>query len=223
MTLDNKKYTVGRAGDFLVGKAFPMVGREHATLEINQGIATITPVKPGNRIFVEGFRVKQKRLEGTEEICLSRPNGFSFYLDHYFQFENGLIVAEKKNFDFTREFDRLKMTYDRLKSEERKIDLSKQIWQIMPLLLLSVPGVITSIFGNEKFGGAMIIIGFLALIATRLIIVPKINQKNTKKNKDLSVAWEEQYICPKCRKPLGKENSWKSLKNQGGHVCGATW
>ncbi|MEN0046325.1 MAG: FHA domain-containing protein [Bacteroidota bacterium] len=223
MAIKNKRYTIGRAGDFLVSKSFPSVGRVHAAIEVKQGIATISPTKSSNKVFVEGFRIKKKRLEGTEKISLASPNAFSFYLNYYFHIQDGLILSEKKNFDFTAEFDLLQITYKNLKSEEQKIDLNKQIWQVMPFLLLSVPGVITSILGNGKFGIAMIVIGILALIATRLIIIPKITKKNTKKNKLLSIAWEEQYICPKCKSPFDRDRTWKSLKDQGGHECGAIW
>ena len=60
--------TIGRAADNDIRIDHPKVSRQHATVELRDGIATLVDQRSGNGTWVDGEKISEKKIQGSEAI-----------------------------------------------------------------------------------------------------------------------------------------------------------
>jgi hypothetical protein len=201
------KIKIGKAGDndYVVNN--PYVSRYHAQLTREPGgFLLLEDLDSANGTYVNGVRIKRKRITPTDTIRLG-----DFLIPD-------LSEVLKSGNDYSAEFAALKGVYDAYIEQKIKIQSSNQfktrLFQALPFAL---PGVIGVVFGfMGKGSGALLGVSLFVAVcapAVGIYLGAKQSAKIPRQLQDLANRFKIDYVCPKCGTFLG-ELPWESLANK---------
>lgn len=169
------------------------VAQHHAFLIIENGQANIQPIEK-NKVFVNKFEIKRKKIGPDHQIRLGQD--YTFNLNYFFKFKQGKIIAERKSFDFTVEFQRLQSVWDDYLKQEKAFKNKETLFSG----LTKIPYLIGPILS---------------------ILFAKTQEEKARKNR-LELQSKSPCVCPMCQSSL-LDKTWEEWKTERGHYCGANW
>ncbi|MEZ4932537.1 MAG: FHA domain-containing protein [Saprospiraceae bacterium] len=209
----SKTYTIGRDNSCNIRipdtVGYSDIGRVHAEISVNENSISITANKISYPVFVNRFKVKKKIIFQNNEIRLGR--NFKFKLHHYFIVkENKIMGLRKRENDFSEEFKNLQRNWEQNYKKQKALQ-NRFSKKDIPVLI-ALAGIALMEYWNLK-----------TFYSTRLfsIAVPAMYFLKENKRKKIAEKIKKENTCPKCLEYM--DEKWETLKEKGGHNCGAFW
>lgn len=219
--------TIGRqadgSDDVRVPEHFTDVGRRHAKLTIRENDMLLEDLDSSNGTFVNGVQVRKKLVNASDRIALGDAQGYELDLAKIIVHYNKVELANKT--DFEPEFNALRTTYNDYFVERNRLKKQSGVKAFIPRILVTLVGMAITFAIPMDSNVRYAVMTVLGLIGGASTLIKGDDLKLQDALDTLSVSYQNRYLCPKCKKKLGLNNSWKMLRSAKvcPHQCGAVY
>lgn len=203
---DTKEIIIGRQGDLKIDD--PAVSRKHAKITRTPEGLCIEDLDSTGGTYVNGNRIKKKKLNPADEIKLGT------FPIKYSRLEQAFPLSDK---EFSLRFQELKEVYDTYtRSRLRMQSQSQGKTMLKRTIPMAIPGVLMMV-ARDITPAAMpvgILLSAAAIIGGNLWAAKE--QKNIPmKLHELEEDFKISYTCPSCHRYFGAQQSWGNLCKMG--------
>ncbi len=203
--------------NILVPSKYEKVSRMHAKIVRNQNGLFVEDLDSANGTFVNGVRVKTKRITEKDSISLG---GAGYYEVNLQEVLEKMPMSDE---EFTARMYKLKDVYENYQQESSRLQASGQesmmSRRMMPSLVLGLLTTIVTVMveGDPAIKAIIGIAGGVLAIVV-FIFASKWATSSSKEMKQelqrLNESFELDYVCPACGASL-RGRSWEFIKRQG--------
>jgi len=219
--MENEEILIGRQvskDSYLVDSKFSSVGRIHARISRKADSLYIEDMDSANGTFVNGVRVKAKKINFSDKVSLG---GSDYYQLNLREVVKHLPLSDK---EFSNNILNLQQIYNDYQSKTNELQTKGQesmmTKRMMPTMLLGVLTTLATVLIGKDDSSTKITIGVLGGLLTIIvfIVATKWASESNKKMKEelnrLNENFELDYVCPNCGTSF-KGRSWEFLKRMG--------
>ncbi|MDR1055737.1 MAG: FHA domain-containing protein [Prevotellaceae bacterium] len=204
-------------GNYPVENKYSSVGRVHAKISREPDGLYIEDFDSINGTFVNGIRIKTKKISLTDKVSLGGADYFQLNLNEIIK-----LLPLSDN-EFCQRILELRQIYDSYQTVSNELQTKGQegmmTKRMMPTMLLGVlTTLVTMLAGNDPQIKIAIALsgGFLTVLV--FIAATKWASKSSKAMKEklnrLNERFELDYVCPSCGASF-RGRSWEFLKRMG--------
>ena len=216
----NEEILIGRQvnkDNYLVDSKFSSVGRIHAKISRKADSLYIEDMDSSNGTFVNGIRIKTKKVNFSDKISLGGTDYYQLNLKEVIKL---LPLSDK---EFSNGILSLQQIYNDYQSKTNKLQTKGQesmmTKRMMPTMLLGVlTTLLTVLVGDDPGSRTAIAVSGGLLTILVFIVATKWASESNRKMKDelirLNENFELDYVCPNCGTSF-RGKSWEFLKRMG--------
>ena len=211
-----KYFSVGRDpnNDVPIRSGGNSVEKKHAQIIQDDTGIYIEPTKGTNKVRVNGFVVKRKKLDPGHRITIGEASDFKLHY-HFKTGPDGQLTV-RRDFDFTEEMTLKKVSW---KDAANISDSNNRKRIIAVAIVVLIIPVLSYLFNENDAVNEIIrnLSGITLLIMTAIGII--FTNRKTKGTEQMKLS----NICPMCEEYL-RDKTWPDIVSDGGHgKCGAVW
>jgi hypothetical protein len=201
--------------DVIVPDSFTDVGRKHAKVTIQENDILLEDLDSANGTFVNGVRVLKKLISASDNVALGSIDGYVVNVGSIIGHYNKVAFLNKT--DFVEEFNALQKIYSDYFVERNRLKKQSGIKAFIPRIIITLAGMAITFAIPMESNIRYAVMTVLGLVGGASTLIKGDDLKLQDALDTLAVQYQNKYLCPKCKKKLGLNNSWKMVKS--GKVC----
>jgi hypothetical protein len=201
--------------DIKVPDNFTDVGRKHAKVTIQENDMLLEDLDSTNGTFVNGVQVHKKLISASDNVMLGGGDGYEVNISHIIEHYNKLVLLNKT--DFIEEFNALQKIYSDYFVERNKLKKQSGVKAFIPRIIITLAGMAVTFGIPMESNIRYAVMTVLGLVGGASTLIKGDDLKLQDALDTLAVQYQNKYLCPKCKKKIGLNNSWKMIKS--GKVC----
>ncbi|MES2486182.1 MAG: FHA domain-containing protein [Bacteroidota bacterium] len=205
----------GGPDDVKVPDQYTDVGRRHAKITIQENDILLEDLDSANGTFVNGVQVRKKLISASDTIALGGTDGYKVDVNSIIEHYNKVAFLNKT--DFAEEFNALQKTYSDYFVERNRLKKQSGFKAFIPRIVITLAGMAITFVIPMDSNIRYAVMTVLGLVGGASTLIKGDDLKLQDALDSLAVEYQNKYLCPKCKKKLGLNNSWKMI--QSGKVC----